>query len=796
MCRPLVESRRQLQRRSGLSIMSFSNDDDDRSDDRHEQDKRYPASSLDVENVTEKSSSNKLEQLPLTLLWAQLDIRNISYDPSATRSELEALLSLSNQEHSLEEDESELSLQSLLAQLDSRNIRYPPSASRRELEQLLLQSRENVSSREEANHHGSKSKTNKVSQTLLAEQKQSLKELLAELDARGIRYAPGASRRELESILTDPTHTTTTNAAARRRLGIINDESTPDSRDKLPLREILDQLDAQNVRYAPSASRQELEKLLQRTTRGTAATERKVVSSSSSLNDDDTLVDDPLLQDDGSKPDTSGPPTTIGSSNRRTLSLQTIVQELDRRQIRYGPSASREELEHLLRESNHHMRRRRHRRQQYQQRHHQQQETSSLTDRLVKQGLALPARRTIESIRPGLSKVASKAMRQTKYWKRSLADFLAVDEEGVREAEWFCESNSKPIDVTAVRMQRPKKTTSSKSRSNARRFSKSLQEKDAVQNVKKTIITPPGRSKSVINYPYLLSPAKTEPRQELGGSPSGSSSPKDERAGSNSRRRRVYNPYGTAGVVDTRDALDRFGEAVADAAETVIWGSIDESDDGARDNGIGRRRSTKKRASKARFWKDRIEEQVDYFLGIHDNESEYNNWEKEVGAERQHVNLPKKSVSSDVPQQRKKSKKVPIWEEEGSLVSLLFGRRPSGGQLKLEKFFEQEVGTTLLTNMISSVVKGGLLVASYLCRWASVKGAIPQPVVVMAVASMFASARPRQRVKTVVFTLLILRTLGELIHGYIQGDEDWEGCNVPEFANEGPMTEEKLDVAS
>jgi hypothetical protein len=140
-------------------------------------------------------------------------------------------------------------------------------------------------------------------------------------------------------------------------------------------------------------------------------------------------------------------------------------------------------------------------------------------------------------------------------------------------------------------------------------------------------------------------------------------------------------------------------------------------------------------------------------------------------------NKPKKPV--------KRSSRVPLWEEEGSLVSLLFGRRPNGGQLKLEKFLDQEIGGThLLTNMISTVFKAGLLIASYLCRWASVKGAIPQPVVVMAVMSTTVSARPGVRVRMVAFTLLILRTIGEVIHGYVNGNQDWEDCNLYEFDKE------------
>ena len=129
-----IVKRRQPRSRSALRFMSLPSDSDDVNlgDDNHEQTLESPASMSDMTIPADTRSTNKLEPLSLTLLWAQLDIRNISYDPSATRSELEALLARSTQDRSFDEVESELSLQSLLAQLDAKNIRYPPSASRRE----------------------------------------------------------------------------------------------------------------------------------------------------------------------------------------------------------------------------------------------------------------------------------------------------------------------------------------------------------------------------------------------------------------------------------------------------------------------------------------------------------------------------------------------------------------------------------------------------------------------------------------------------------------------------------------
>jgi hypothetical protein len=61
-----------------------------------------------------------------------------------------------------------------------------------------------------------------------------------------------------------------------------------------------------------------------------------------------------------------------------------------------------------------------------------------------------------------------------------------------------------------------------------------------------------------------------------------------------------------------------------------------------------------------------------------------------------------------------------------------------------------------------------------------VRGAIPQPIVVIGVISGFISARPGYRLRTVLIALISLRTVGELIHGYAYGDSDWEEAGKDE----------------
>lgn len=80
----------------------------------------------------------------------------------------------------------------------------------------------------------------------------------------------------------------------------------------------------------------------------------------------------------------------------------------------------------------------------------------------------------------------------------------------------------------------------------------------------------------------------------------------------------------------------------------------------------------------------------------------------------------------------------------------------------------------MVTTFVTSALQSLLLVSTYVCRWASVRGTIPQPVVVIGTVASFLSARPRYRLRTVVVALLALRTVGELLHGYAYGDEDWD----------------------
>ena len=58
------------------------------------------------------------------------------------------------------------------------------------------------------------------------------------------------------------------------------------------------------------------------------------------------------------------------------------------------------------------------------------------------------------------------------------------------------------------------------------------------------------------------------------------------------------------------------------------------------------------------------------------------------------------------------------------------------------------------------------------CRWASCRGSLPQPIVVFFLAASTLSAPKQKRLMTVGITLIVLRTFAEILHGYI--NDDWD----------------------
>ena len=251
-------------------------------------------------------------------------------------------------------------------------------------------------------------------------------------------------------------------------------------------------------------------------------------------------------------------------------------------------------------------------------------------------------------------------------------------------------------------------------------------------------------------------------------------------------RKRVYSPYNNNNdntVFDDRDVIDRVGEFLADTADKFMWGRYDED----RPKDYSRQRdqpkkpshrrpaSNKRKPSQRKHWKDRLEERLDSMLGLHEEGDFYRKWAEREEKEKQEQGGNDVFSVAQGRQPKRRQKPIhdkPFWEEEGNLVSLLFGRTKRGGDL----FFDHRLGSGSgsLLFLIRATLRSFLMVASYLCRWASTQGALPQPVVVVSVFTAGICARPRRRLATVAITLLLMRTVGEVLHGYAFGSDGWE----------------------
>jgi hypothetical protein len=306
--------------------------------------------------------------------------------------------------------------------------------------------------------------------------------------------------------------------------------------------------------------------------------------------------------------------------------------------------------------------------------------------------------------------------------------------------------------------------------------------------------------------PFLLPPARetilpsAANATNLNQPGSGTPSPLTTASSSTSSRRprsdrKVYSPYASRDRFDdVGDGLDRFGRFVADVADRFMWGP-DDGDDRKRKSVATERQPSTKRddteppdASSSpsgttfRHWKDRLEAQFDTVLGISEDGAYYQRWADKARHDKHNeggrdpfsvargVQPKRRGLSS--PHQRNRRYDKPIWEEEGNLVALLFGRTQSGNSLLFEKLLDPNHGSLLF--LLRAVLRSLLLVGSYACRWASVRGAFPQPVVVIGVFSALVCAPRNRRMLAVGAALVFFRALGELAHGYAYGNDGWE----------------------
>ncbi|KAL3816340.1 hypothetical protein ACHAXA_011440 [Cyclostephanos tholiformis] len=119
---------------------------------------------------------------------------------------------------------------------------------------------------------------------------------------------------------------------------------------------------------------------------------------------------------------------------------------------------------------------------------------------------------------------------------------------------------------------------------------------------------------------------------------------------------------------------------------------------------------------------------------------------------------------------------VPFWKERGSIASFIFENRPSSASSRVDN--RQTMGRKSLEHTVTSlflyVSRSALTAFGILCRWAGVRGTIPQPIVVTSVIATILSSRGGQKVLSLVLILLAMRLVGEFLHGLYSGNEFWD----------------------
>jgi len=173
---------------------------------------------------------------------------------------------------------------------------------------------------------------------------------------------------------------------------------------------------------------------------------------------------------------------------------------------------------------------------------------------------------------------------------------------------------------------------------------------------------------------------------------------------------------------------------------------------------------------------------------------------KHPGARRMHImsteNLSKNSVGVLINYKKGKTKitVMQMRRDGGTIASVLFVSQPPQGytptgkgvQSRPKQRYNNSLDTlqailrsplgrqNTVTSLVAFIARYSLSWFGSLCRWAGVRGTIPQPIVVTAVFAMGISSRRGYRGLSVCLSLLALRMVGEFIHGSLHGNEFWE----------------------
>lgn len=677
---------------------------------------------------------------------------------------------------------SDMSLSQLLEELDRRDIRYEPGATRPELERLL-----------QSNQQG-------IPQFTPLPSQQSLQAIIKELERRAIRFPPTASRKELEALLASSLSDRSQHRTEHNTMSNVKKMSTTPAQPfrELSLSELLQELDRQDIRYPPTASRMQLEALLRRaegvqeqilnSPRETFATLESVPPQRPERRRSGSRKPAERKSRQAARPENIATPSTSGPSpsNSARMPLSTLLSELDRLNIRYSPTASRAKLEELLQQSFeqralHEERRQRRRREREADEH---SSNSGIKDLLRKSTRVasnsvqkLPRKvskiATSPQVTSRISGVAESAARQAKRVSRRASDFWNTDEDGIRDVHFEYVSFDRPIDVRAVRVEENDFRRASRPRSVPRRppprtprsaeptrrppprtkrpgpstgratanwqsdgripqqrgqqrpsgrpVASSWQQdselpkqhrrrrpisRQSVENSlgSSSFMLPP-ESQNAVPFPGSGNATTTEP-QHVNVSDSASTRGRQRRTrnGSNDKNKQIYSNYVYDEDGEIEGPFDRLGEFLTNSADRLLWGPESVDNDGTyeqQDQSDGQREqgSRGRKDQKPRYWKDRLAEQVDYALGIHEDGKYYNSWEKQLDEEQRIRDRdgPQFWESNSSPRKRRpqaKGKvkyKRPLWEEDGSIVSMVLGRTKRGGKLEVDVSIQRDI---------------------------------------------------------------------------------------------------------
>lgn len=309
-----------------------------------------------------------------------------------------------------------------------------------------------------------------------------------------------------------------------------------------------------------------------------------------------------------------------------------------------------------------------------------------------------------------------------------------VDEDGVREADWYYVSKEKVETVTSdssknngkarQSMQNDEldKKYSKRARRRPRRpgrvsrNNESIDIEKEVQRIsdlddtsnRNSLLLPP-RLEGVQYFPNLQEPSSNdqvskqiefpvepinEEKDKIDDSPE--TLPKSKRRNRDRSRttKKAYTVYPSED--ESSDLQELYGQAAAGAIDSlgefladVAGGDFDaynKTIDTNRNERDPKRR--KRRVVKRRYWKDKLAERVDYALGVYEDGKYYKSWEEQMEKERQRESKGTDPISIFYGNQKKnrnvRKREGPFWEQDGNLMALLFGRDSHGKKVRFD----------------------------------------------------------------------------------------------------------------